>query len=112
MATTNYSRGGTLRIVAETALSSNDFVQVGAFFGVVQFDVASGEEAILAIEGVHYCPALGTEAWEQGDLLYYDGDALTLDDAEGANTLVAVAYVAKAASATTGIAKIGIIAQA
>lgn len=112
MAKNTNSRGGTVKFTASGTLASGAAVLIGALFGVNQYDVTNGDEGILALEGVHDLPAANDEAWDQGDRLYYDGTVLTVDDATGTLPLVAVAYQAKAASATTGLAKIGIVGPA
>lgn len=104
-----FSRGLLMDFTAPANLSSDDVLLIGAIFGVVQFDVASGGTGVLAIEGVQKVPAANDEAWSQGDRLYYDGTVLTVDDATGTLPLVAFAFEDKATSATEGLAKIGVI---
>lgn len=112
MSQNDLSNGRTLRFTAAAAHSSGDFIVIGGVAGTVQYDVADGEDGIIATEGVKRAPALNTEAWDLGDPLYWDGTALTVDSAAGANPQVAVAYKAKELSATTGAAKINVVASA
>jgi len=98
----NYvQEGKTLTVTAPSAVTSGQYVVVGAIRGVAAYDAASGEPVELATEGVFMLPKVAAEDIAVGDLLYWNGTACTKTPGTGSKPLVGVAV--KPAAAATGI---------
>jgi len=104
----NYvQEGKTITVTAPAAVTSGQFITVGAIRGVAAFDAAQGEPLELATEGVFALPKLAADNIAAGDLLYWTGTACTKTAGTGSRPLVGVATKAAAVNATTVQVKLG-----
>ncbi|MCH7882122.1 MAG: DUF2190 family protein [Proteobacteria bacterium] len=72
----NYVNDGkTVNITAAANHSSGDMVVTKSLAGVAQGDVDSGDDVVLAIEGVFRFPKNTSTAIDLGDLVDYDDSA-------------------------------------
>jgi predicted RecA/RadA family phage recombinase len=105
----NYvQEGKTVTVTAPAAVTSGQFITVGAIRGVAAFDAASGEPVELATEGVFTLPKLAADNIAAGDLLYWAGTACTKTAGTGSKPLVGVATKPAAVNATTVQVKLGV----
>ena len=104
----NYvQEGKTITVTAPAAMTSGQYVVVGAIRGVAAFDAASGEPVELATEGVFTLPKVAADSIAAGDLLYWTGTACTKVPGTGSKPLVGVAIKPAAANSTTVQVKLG-----
>ena len=85
--------GNTISVTAPATVTSGDPVMINDLFGIATSDAASGKPLELLVAGVVRVPATGTI--NPGDAVFWDGSAVTTDDATGANPRVG--------HATTGV---------
>lgn len=88
MAKNFVSQGQNLTLVAAAAVSSGDFVVKGDTFGVALTNAVIGEEFTLATGRVWDLPKDSALAGTEGDGVYHDGTALTLDADDGGDPAV------------------------
>lgn len=101
--------GGIIEITSAGAITSGSGVLINSLFGVaVSAAAGAGEKVSLATEGVFTLPKVGTQAWEVGVRVYWDGpnDRLTTTAGSLKQVGVAVAPVAGGAGDTTGTIKL------
>jgi predicted RecA/RadA family phage recombinase len=95
----NYVQDGkVLTFTAAAALSAGAGVLLGALFGVVQGDVASGADGEMMVAGVHTLTkstAAGSATTLGGKVYWDDTNEVVTGDATG-NTLIGVALAATA----------------
>ena len=104
----NYiQEGKTITVTAPAAVTSGQFVTVGAIRGVAAFDAASGDPVELATEGVFTLPKVAADNIGAGDLLYWNGAACTKTAGTGSKPLVGVATKPAATNSTTVQVKLG-----
>jgi len=104
----NYvQEGKTVTVTAPAAVTSGQFVTVGAIRGVAAFDAAQGEPVEVASEGVFTLPKVAADNIAAGDLLYWTGTACTKTAGTGSKPLVGVATKPAAANSTTVQVKLG-----
>lgn len=106
MTTTFRAPGDTVTFTAAGALTSGDGMKQNALFGVVHSTVASGETAVLMIEGVFELPVLGSDVVAVGELLYWDNGNSRLTKSASGNTAVAKAAGVSGSGVTTVEAKL------
>lgn len=100
----NYVQDGdTITVVAPSAVTSGDFVQVGRVRGIAVTSVASGASVELKTTGVFTIPKLGSEAFATVGLPVYcvlasDGVKTVTTASTTANVLVGVNLATSAAS--------------
>jgi len=105
----NYvQEGKTITVTAQAAVTSGQYVVVGAIRGVAAFDAASGDPVELATEGVFTLPKVAADNIGAGDLLYWTGTACTKVPGTGSKPLVGVAIKPAAVNATTVQVKLGV----
>jgi len=104
----NYvQEGKTVTIAAPAAVTSGQYVVVGAIRGVAAFDAAQGEPEVVS-EGVFTLPKVAADNIAAGDLLYWTGTACTKTAGSGSKPLVGVATKPAAANSTTVTVKLGV----
>ncbi len=69
--------GDTVTFTAGAAISSGDYVVQGGLRGVAVADAANGEQVTLKLSGVFELPKTAAQTYAAGDLLYWDGSAVT-----------------------------------
>lgn len=82
---------------------------IGALIVVAQAAAAAGSIFAAATEGVFDVPAAthaSTQAWTEGQILYWDDTAKVFTITVGSNTKKAVAAAAKASTAAKGRVKL------
>jgi predicted RecA/RadA family phage recombinase len=100
--------GKTITVTAPAAVTSGQYVVVGAIRGVAAFDAASGDPVELATEGVFTLPKVGADNVAAGDLLYWNGTACTKTAGTGSKPLVGVAIKPAGNGAATVPVKLGV----
>jgi len=105
----NYvQEGKTITVTAPAAVTSGQYVVVGAIRGVAAFDAAQGEPVEVATEGVFTLPKVAADNIAAGDLLYWNGTACTKVPGSGSRPLVGVAVKAAGNGVTTVAVKLGV----
>jgi len=105
----NYvQEGKTITVTAPAAVTSGQFITVGAIRGVAAFDAAQGEPVEVVSEGVFTLPKVAADNIAAGDLLYWTGTACTKVPGTGSRPLVGVATKPAAVNATTVQVKLGV----
>lgn len=82
---------------------------IGALLVVAQAAAAAGERFAAAVDGVFDAPAAthaSTQAWTEGQLLYWDDTAKVFTITVGSNTKRGVAAEAKASTSAKGRVKL------
>ena len=106
---TNYiQEGKIIAIVALAAVTSGQYVTVGAIRGVAAYDAAQGAPVEVETEGVFTLPKVTADAVAAGDLLYWNGTACTKTAGTGSKPLVGVAIAAAGNGATSVDVKLGV----
>ena len=105
----NYvQEGKTITVTAPAAVTSGQYVVVGAIRGVAAFDAAQGEPVELATEGVFTLPKVAADNIAAGDLLYWNGTACTKTAGSGSRPLVGVAIKPAGNGVATVNVKLGV----
>ncbi|GAB4227821.1 MAG: DUF2190 family protein [Methyloligellaceae bacterium] len=96
--------GDTVTLPAPYAVSSGDGALVGSIFGVAVMDAAQGDDVPLKTSGVFELPKAGSQAWDAGDLVYWDDGNKQCTSVDSGNVLIgaALADVANGADDTLG----------
>lgn len=100
----NYLQAGenvTLSSSPEAA-DSGEFLVSGALSGVAQAAADSAAAVVLKRKGVFELPKTTSEAWTQGQPLYWNASTKKFTTTAGANTRRGVAWAAADAADTTG----------
>ena len=100
--------GKTITITAPAAVTSGQYVTVGAIRGVAAYDAASGQPAEVATEGVFSLPKATAEDIAAGDVVYWNGTACTKTPGTGSKPLVGVAIKPAGNGVTTVAVKLGV----
>lgn len=101
--------GKILTLVAPYDRASSGLgAKVGAFFGVSTKAVLSGAEGEFETEGVHGLAKTASQAWSQGDRIYWDDSNKRCDSDSSVGMFIGVATEAVAGGAgdTTGYVKL------
>jgi len=105
----NYvQEGKTIAVIAPAAVTSGQYVVVGAIRGVAAYDAAQGEPVEVATEGVFTLPKVAADNIGAGDLLYWTGTACTKTAGTGSKPLVGVAIKPAGNGAATVNVKLGV----
>ena len=100
--------GDTITVSAPSAVSSGDYVVVGAIRGVAAYDAAPGDPAEVVTEGVFTLPKVAADVVAVGDLMYWDAVQSKLTKiGTGSRPLVGVAVKAAGAGIATVDVKLG-----
>lgn len=103
----NYiQKGDVLTLTAPYARSSGQGALIGSIFGVATNDVENGAEGEFAVEGVIELAKTSAEAWDQGDLVYWDDTNKVCTSVSTSNKLIGVAVAAAANPSATGIVRL------
>jgi len=94
-------KGDKVNVVAGGTIASGSLQQVGQMIGVAQNGAVSGETYVLDRKGVFELTKNATEAWTQGDLLYWDGTEVRTGAVTG-RLLIGYAHEDRLAADTTG----------
>jgi predicted RecA/RadA family phage recombinase len=100
----NYANSGS-------AIASGAVVQIGETVGVAATDISAttGTGAVL-LEGVFSLPKVGSQAWSQGDKIFWDHTNLycTSTPSSDADTVMGIAFeaVGSGSGETTGLVKL------
>lgn len=92
-------KGDVVTVTAPAAVSSGDFVVVGALAGVAATDAAQDAEVEIALKGVFELPVSGLS---QGDVVYWDATPGVLTGTATDNTRIGVA-IADSANGLTRV---------
>lgn len=93
---------------APRTLESGEGVQIGAaLFGAATGPVASGEELVIATEGVVELVKVTGTAFGLGDVLYWDNAAFNLTKDEADHLAVGICVQAAGSDATVARIKLG-----
>ncbi|WP_066924541.1 DUF2190 family protein [Methylobacterium sp. CCH5-D2] len=99
--------GCTLTALAAAAVKSGDLVVANAVFGVATGDAAIGQEFELDTSGgVYDLPKVAAEAWDFGQVLYYDAAAKKVTETQAANLKIGVAVNPKGEAANAPIGRV------
>jgi len=105
----NYiQEGKTITVTAPAAVTSGQYVTVGAIRGVAAFDAAQGEPLEVVTEGVFSLPKATAEDIAAGDVVYWNGTACTKTAGTGSKPLVGVAVKAAGNGVATVNVKLGV----
>lgn len=102
--------GKTLAVTAPAAVTSGQYVVVGAIRGVAASDAASGESLEVVTEGVFTMPKVTADDIAAGDLVYWDATAgkVTKTAGTGSKPLVGVAVRAAGNGVASVDVKLGV----
>ena len=89
--------GQKVTFTAGAAYSSGAFIQIGALVGVVENDVANGDNGVAVISGIVELKKKSSQTWAQGDRLYWDDS-----DDELTNVATSDSYFAGIAAEAAG----------
>lgn len=95
--------GNTITVLAAAAATSGDGVLVGALFGVAAHNAAVGDELVVNVTGVYELPKTPSQAWTQGQKVYWDNTNKRATSGATDNTLIGVAYAAVGGTAAETI---------
>jgi len=88
--------GNTITLTAPYAVVSGDGLLVGSVFGVAAGTAALGEAVEAALVGVFDLKKVASQAWAQGDKIYWDNTNKETTKTATSNTLIGVATEAVA----------------
>ena len=100
--------GKSITVTAPAAVTSGQYVTVGAIRGVAAYDAAQGEPVELVTEDVFALPKVAAEDIAVGDLLFWNGSACTKTAGTGSKSLVGVAVKAAGSGVATVDVKLGV----
>jgi len=100
--------GKSITVTAPAAVTSGQYVTVGAIRGVAAYDAAQGEPVELVTEGVFSLPKATAEDIAAGDVVYWNGTACTKTAGTGSKPLVGVAVKAAGSGVATVDVKLGV----
>lgn len=106
MSTKQVSEGKVLTLTApEGGVTAGQVVKIGNAIGIVQETAAQDAAVAVAVQGVHSVTKVGSQAWSEGDAVFWDdgNSRFTKTVADGLILAgVAVEAVGNGAGATTG----------
>ena len=91
--------GHALTLIAPHAVASGDGVLVGSLFGIAIHDAADGTEVETQLTGVVDMAKAPSQAWSQGDKVYWDNTNKRATTVATDNTLIGVAVLATGSGA-------------
>ena len=96
----NYVQPGDfVSVTAPAAVVAGAGVLVGSLFGVAINDAASGAPVQIAVQGVFALPKVSAEVWTVGQILYWNGTAVT--NVASTNKIIGASLAAPGAGVTT-----------
>lgn len=98
--------GSTITLTAPYAITSGAGLLVGSIFGIASGTAAIGETVETALTGVFDITKVGSQAWAQGDKIYWDNTARNATKTATGNTAIGVAIDAVAGGAADTIGRV------
>lgn len=98
--------GNTITLTAPYAVTSGAGLLVGSVFGIASGTAANGESIEASLTGVFDIAKVGSQAWAQGDKIYWDNTARNATKTATGNTAIAVAIEAVAGGAADTIGRV------
>jgi predicted RecA/RadA family phage recombinase len=98
--------GNTITLTAPYAVASGDGLLVGSIFGLASGSAALGETVEAALVGVFDLRKVASQAWAQGDKVYWDNTNKEATKTDLGNTLIGVATEAVAGGAGDVIGRV------
>lgn len=90
----------------EAAIAYGDIVTLGTRIGIAAEDIAVGATGGVKTEGVFEVPAINTEAFAVGDILYLDAEGKATKTVGALTVVMGRAVTAKLLAGTTAYVKI------
>lgn len=106
MATNFIQPGRDITLTAGGTVSSGDGLLTGSMFGIALNDATSGDDLVVATEGVWTLPKTSAQAWTVGALIYWDDSVGECTTTATDNTLIGVAVAAAANPSATGTVRL------
>lgn len=104
----NYlEEGETVVVTAPEDVDSGEFIKVGELYGVAPVAAASGGEVVLNRCGVYELPKTTSEAWTQGQKLFWNSSTKKFTTDASKTPVQAVAFAAADAADTLGNVLLG-----
>src|SRR4051812_816224 len=97
--------GRTVQLTAPYTITSGMWVKIGSLLGIAGAPATTGDKFACWVEGEYEVTKVGSQAWTEGQLVYFDNDLkkfTTSNVSGGIKAGVAVEAVGSGASATTG----------
>lgn len=94
--------GDTVVVASPEAASSGEFLVKAGLSGVASAAADNGAEVVLKRKGVFELPKTTSEAWAQGQPLYWNASTKAFTTTKGANQRRGTAFAAADAADTTG----------
>lgn len=103
MATNFVQPGESMTLTApEGGVVSGGTYKIGQLIGFAAADAEAGDSFVLVVTGVWTVTKVGSQAWTEGALVYFNGTAWTTTSAGGTLGGVAAESVGATAEETTG----------
>ena len=80
--------------------------QIGNAFGFAERSEVAGNKFPLAVVGVFTCLSSTSDAWTEGQVLYWDNTNRVVTSTASGNLKIGYCVVAKATGATTGLVRL------
>lgn len=101
------ARGEALEITAGATIASGQGVVVNGLFGVAAGAIANGARGIINLTGVYALPKVGSQAWQVGQRVFWNGTAATTAGNAGLYIGTVAAAVGSGAGETLGQVLLG-----
>jgi predicted RecA/RadA family phage recombinase len=105
------ARGEALEITAGADIASGAGVVVNGLFGVAAGAIANGARGIINLTGVYALPKIGSQAWQIGQRVFWNGTAATNAGNAGIYIGTVAAAVGSGAGETVGNVRLAGMAQ-
>ena len=99
--------GETVVVTAPEDVDSGEFIKVGELYGVAPVAAASGGEVVLNLCGAYELPKTTSEAWTQGQKLFWNSSTKKFTTDASKTPVRAVAFAAADAADTLGNVLLG-----
>lgn len=98
--------GDVVTVPAPADYLSGAGVLVGKLFGVNSYDVKSGDDAEIKVNGVFELPKTSAQAWTVGADIYWDDTAKVATTTTTSNTLIGKALEVAANPSPVGLVRL------
>ena len=98
--------GSIITLTAPYAVTSGSGLLVGSIFGIATTDAVAGENIETTLVGVFDLKKVASQAWLQGDKIYWDNTNKETTKTATSNTLIGVAITAIGAGADEVIGRV------
>lgn len=105
------ARGEALEITAGAQIASGQGVVVNGLFGVAAGSIANGARGIINLTGIYRLPKVGSQAWQVGQRVFWNGTAATNVGSAGIYIGTVAAAVGSGAGETAGDVRLAGMAQ-